>query len=127
MEHENSEILLEQESRSPEPYAKGTPLVYSWGRNQDGELAVTASKYANQPQPSKGFKGIIKQIASARTHTAIVNGDSYIYMAGSLLFGKIGINSQVNNFREFHYHTEMSKHKVKKVACGDYHTLALTE
>lgn len=47
-------------------------------------------------------------------------------MAGSLLFGKIGINAQINNFREFHLHTAMTQHRVRKVACGDYHTLALT-
>jgi alpha-tubulin suppressor-like RCC1 family protein len=48
-------------------------------------------------------------------------------MAGSLLFGKIGIAAQVNNFREFHLQTGMAQYKVGKVACGDYHTLALTE
>lgn len=48
-------------------------------------------------------------------------------MAGSLLFGKIGINTQVNNFREFHLHNLMTQYKVKKVACGDFHTLALTQ
>ena len=47
-------------------------------------------------------------------------------MAGSLLFGKIGINSQINNFREFHLQSHMAQHRVIKVACGDYHTLALT-
>lgn len=48
-------------------------------------------------------------------------------MAGSLLFGKIGITAQVNNFREFHLQAPMAQHKVAKVACGDYHTLALTQ
>lgn len=49
-------------------------------------------------------------------------------MAGSLLFGKIGIIAQVNNFREFHLHKQMRElNRVQKVACGDYHTLALTD
>jgi len=47
-------------------------------------------------------------------------------MAGSLLFGKIGIQSQLNNFREFRFHELMAQYRVKKVACGDFHTLALT-
>jgi hypothetical protein len=47
-------------------------------------------------------------------------------MAGSLLFGKIGIPSQMNNFREFRLHELMLQFRVKKVACGDFHTLALT-
>ncbi len=48
-------------------------------------------------------------------------------MSGSLLFGKIGISAQVSNFREFHLQTSMSQYRIKKVACGDFHTLALTE
>ena len=47
-------------------------------------------------------------------------------MTGSLLFGKLGISAQVNHFREFHLQTHMAQYKVKQVACGDYHTLALT-
>jgi RCC1 and BTB domain-containing protein len=48
-------------------------------------------------------------------------------MSGNLLFGKIAIPAHVNNFREFHLHTPMSQHRVKKVACGSFHTLALTD
>lgn len=47
-------------------------------------------------------------------------------MSGSLLFGKIGIPAQVSNFREFHLQEAMAVHRIRKVACGDYHTLALT-
>lgn len=49
--------------------------------------------------PIRGFRGIVKQIGSARGHTAISNNQGHIYMAGSLLFGKIGMKAQVNNFR----------------------------
>lgn len=76
--------------------------------------------------PIRGFRGVVTQIATARCHTAISNTEGDIYMAGSLLFGKIGMKANINNFREFHYLTPMSEHKVKKIACGDYHTLALT-
>jgi len=97
---ENSDLLLEEdreEERSIEK--KGTALIYSWGRNEDGELAITNNKVANTPTPIRGFRGVAKEVASARTHTAIINSEGQIYMAGSLLFGKIGITAQVNNFR----------------------------
>ena len=42
MEHENSDMLLEQYEQSAEK--KGTAIVYSWGRNEEGELAVAGSK-----------------------------------------------------------------------------------
>ena len=47
----------------------------------------------------RGFRGTVKEVASARTHTAIINSEGHIYMAGSLLFGKIGIDANVSNFR----------------------------
>ena len=74
-------------------------LIYSWGRNKDGELAIPNNKTANLRTPIRGFRGIAEGVASARTHTAIFNADGQIYMSGSLLFGKIGIPAQVSNFR----------------------------
>lgn len=43
------------------------------------------------------------------------------------MFGKTGINSTITNFREFRLNEEMAKYKVSRIACGDYHTLALTD
>ena len=78
---------------------KGTVAVYSWGRNEEGELAVAGSKVVMEPLPIRGFRGAVGEVASARGHTAISNSEGQIYMAGSLLFGKIGMKAQVNNFR----------------------------
>lgn len=39
---------------------KGPPLVYSWGRNEDGELAIQANKFTNLPTSIRGFKGVVK-------------------------------------------------------------------
>jgi len=79
------------------------------------------------PTPPKGVKGFARIIATARKHTALLNHQGEVYMTGSLLFGKLGIESKVNNFREFHLQQSMNQYYVKKVACGDYHTLALTD
>jgi alpha-tubulin suppressor-like RCC1 family protein len=124
MQEGDSDMLLEEEEK--EVTRKGTVLVYSWGRNEDGELGVARSAVVNEPLPIRGFRGVVRQIGTARGHTAISNTDGHIYMAGSLLFGKIGMKAQVSNFREFHFLTPMADYKVKKIACGDYHTLALT-
>lgn len=96
---ENSDLLIPQEEEERSPVARKTALVYSWGRNEEGELANTATKTANSPTPIRGFKGFVSEVASARSHTAVINTKGEIYMAGSLLFGKIGISAQVNNFR----------------------------
>lgn len=120
---EDDENLLDEDNGT----SKNLPLIYGWGRNDDGELAVPSTKTVPFPSPSKGFKGYARQIATARSHTVVLNEQGNIYLAGSLLFGKIGINSQINNFREFKLHKQMLQYVVKKVACGDYHTLALIE
>jgi alpha-tubulin suppressor-like RCC1 family protein len=57
----------------------------------------------------------------------VLNGEGKIYLAGSLLFNKIAIDSQNNNFREFKMHQQMAQYVVKKIACADYHTLALID
>jgi alpha-tubulin suppressor-like RCC1 family protein len=77
------------------------------------------------------MKGICKQIVSARSHTALLNTEGQIFVCGSLLFGRLGINTKtakVNNYREFKLLTDknLSTQKIVKLACGDFHTLALS-
>lgn len=80
------------------------------------------------PSVSKSFKGgYAREIATARDHTVVLNDEGKIYLAGSLLFNKIAIDSQNNNFREFKLHQQMAQYVVKKIACGDFHTLALID
>jgi alpha-tubulin suppressor-like RCC1 family protein len=99
MEEYTDNLLEEEQEEEPSVEKKVTALIYSWGRNEDGELAIANNKVAHTPTPIRGFRGVAREVASARTHTAIINAEGQIYMAGSLLFGKIGIVAQVNNFR----------------------------
>lgn len=62
---------------------------------------MPGTKVAQFPSVSRGVKGFARQIAPAKKHTAILNEQGQIYMAGSLMFGKTGINSTITNFREF--------------------------
>ena len=84
---------------------KVNSILYTWGRNEDGELGVPTQKQHQLPVIVRGFKGVVREIGSARTHTGIANKAGELYMAGNLLFGKIGIASLANNFREFKLHT----------------------
>lgn len=125
---DNEDNLLSDEEKLEEPQPiRNVPLIYAWGKNEDGELGVPGTKTAAIPSASKGFHGFARQIATARSHSCILNERGQIYLAGSLLFGKIGITSHYNNFKTFKFHEQMSQYVVKKVACGDYHTLALTQ
>lgn len=78
------------------------------------------------------MKGIAEQIVSARSHTALLNAEGQIYVCGSLLFGRLGIPTKmakVNNYREFKLLTDrnLNSQRIIKLACGDFHTLALAE
>lgn len=52
---------------------KLVPLIYTWGKNEDGELGVPGVKNASSPSVCRGFKGYARQIATARSHTVILN------------------------------------------------------
>jgi alpha-tubulin suppressor-like RCC1 family protein len=84
------------------------------------------------PAAPKSLKGITKQIVSARSHTALLTTEGKIYVCGSLLFGRLGIptkTAKVNNYREFRPLNDRNlvNQRIVKLACGDFHTLALTD
>jgi RCC1 and BTB domain-containing protein len=69
-----------------------------------------------------------KCISSSNHHTALVTHEGQLLMSGSTLHGKLGLDGvNKTNINKFQIVTSLSKKKVKQVACGDYHTLALTE
>lgn len=110
-----------------EETSKKISLIYAWGRNTDGELGTGNADTSLLPCSPRGMKGYARHISTARTHSAIINNEGHIFMTGSTLFGKIGITTNVSNFRNLRRMEEMNKHFIIKVACGDYHTLALTD
>jgi hypothetical protein len=60
---------------------KTLPLIYSWGRNEEVELAQRQNtQNSSLPFPPKGMKGICKQIVSARSHTALLNTEGQIFV-----------------------------------------------
>lgn len=91
-----------------------------------------SSENNSVPNVPKGMKGVAKQIVSARSHTIVLNKEGRIYVCGSLLFGRLGIatkTAKVNNYREFRALNDKNivNENIVKLACGDFHTLALTE
>ena len=108
-------------------------MIYSWGRNEEGELAHRqSSQNVFIPASPKSLKGITRQIVSARSHSVLLTTSGKIYVCGSLLFGRLGIptkTAKVNNYREFRPLNDKNlvNQNIVKLACGDFHTLALTD
>ena len=65
-------------------------------------------------------------MSSGSHHTVVVTKTGDVYSCGSFLHGKLGLSSQgVINVSRF---TKVKiPVRVKQVACGDYHTLSLSE
>jgi len=72
----------------------------------------------------------VKSISSSNNHSAIVTSDGQVLACGSKLHGKLGADSSSKKFISKFQPLmlgDLSRKKAKQVACGDYHTLILTE
>lgn len=69
--------------------------------------------------------GYAKQIASAYSHSCLVNTEGKLYVTGSLLHDKLGLDLEHTNITKFAIQKHLIDNRVKQVACGTYHTIAL--
>lgn len=103
--------------------------AYSWGKNKDGELSVGSTKDIFHPQAVRGMKNKqIVWVASGGQHSACIDTEGQLYVCGSYLHGKLGIEDLTTiSVLVFTLVKGLQGKKVKQVACGDYHTLCLTD
>ena len=80
------------------------------------------------PERVRGLhKQQIVHVSSGAKHTGVVTSDGQLFMCGSNLHDKLGLeNITVGSKKTFKPITLLSQVKVKQVACGDYHTMCLT-
>ena len=103
--------------------------AYSWGKNKDGELSVGSNRDFFNPQAVKGMKNKqIEWISSGGQHSACIDSEGNIYICGSYLHGKLGIEDLTTiSVVTFTAIKSLQGKKVKQVACGDYHTLCVLD
>lgn len=66
------------------------------------------------------------QVASGGHHSALLTNEGQLFICGSYLHGKLGIDKQTSlNVHKFKAVTRVKDYKVQQVVCGDYHTVAL--
>lgn len=105
------------------------PTTYAWGKNKDGELSVGSNKDSFLPIPVKGVKNKnIVHVSSGGQHSAAIDSQGHLYICGSYLHGKLGIEDLTTvSLPAFTLIPSLKEKVVVQVACGDYHTLCLLE
>jgi len=103
-------------------------FIWAFGANKDGEIGVGSQRDQLQPRAIANHLegGSARHIASGSHHTVVVSKSGDVYVCGSHLHGKLGLPSQgIIHLTKF-THLDLPV-RAKSVACGDYHTLCLTE
>mmetsp|Transcript_32468 Transcript_32468/g.29293 ORF Transcript_32468/g.29293 Transcript_32468/m.29293 type:complete len:119 (+) Transcript_32468:38-394(+) len=106
-------IEEDEEKEVPEVELKG--FIYSWGKNKDGELSVGGHKNQFFPAPIKGLKDKKLQfLESGDQHSAAIGSDGKVYVSGSSLHGKLGIEDLgLTHINTFHAVPMLKNEKVK--------------
>lgn len=103
--------------------------VYACGKNENNELTLRGYKKIDVPSGVLLPKtDIVMSISSGANHSAFITKNGRLYLFGSTLHGKLGIeNINYTNISKPTLFPLSKDNAVKEVACGDYHTLCLFE
>lgn len=99
--------------------------VYTWGDNQHGQLGQGYTG-TNMPLPVliENFDNI-KQVACGTQHTAFLSENGEVYITGNGTWGQLGLGQLIREVDKPTLITGLEK--IKYLACGEYHTLLVTE
>ncbi|XP_051982240.1 probable E3 ubiquitin-protein ligase HERC3 [Xyrauchen texanus] len=102
-------------------------VVFGWGKNNAGQLGLgdITNKYTPTCVKSLNQKKTVF-ISCGEEHTAMLTKGGFVFTCGSGSFGQLGHNSLRD---EYHPRliAELMGSKVSQIACGQHHTLALSE
>ena len=108
----------------------GKKFILGFGQNKDGELGLSHYREGQkEPRPLNlaDDMNAAQSISSGSHHSALVTKSGELYVCGSSLHGKLGLpelssSTNINKFARIPL-----KSTIRQVACGDYHTLALSK
>ncbi|TKS72961.1 putative E3 ubiquitin-protein ligase HERC4 [Collichthys lucidus] len=101
--------------------------VFSWGRNDCGQLGVGDRKDRHTPTSvcSLNMKKSV-HVSCGEDHTAVLTKTGVVFTFGSGQHGQLGHNSFSDELRP-RLVAELWGAKVSKIACGRHHTVVLTD
>ncbi|KAG7201545.1 hypothetical protein KM043_004295 [Ampulex compressa] len=105
--------------------------LFAWGSNNYGQLGKSTSDLRSTHVPFNVVPGErIKCASMGLRHTALVNQNGRILVSGAGNKGQLGLSHSKNNDpkRELCAFTEVPDlENIREVACGQHHTIAITE
>ena len=96
-----------------------TGLVYTWGYGKTGALGTGRSDNQYEPVMLSGLEGV-NEVSAGANHSALLTKDGVLYVCGQGSKGQLGIGECDNVFSVVRV-----RDNVRKVACGESHTLIL--
>lgn len=112
-----------------EQIKKQHAYVWSFGANTKGELGLGHYNDVAMPERVRGLpKTKVVNLSSGGKHTGAVTDDGRLWMCGSNLHDKLGLEGITTGSKKSFKPVELlAAVAVTQVACGDYHTLALSD
>jgi len=100
--------------------------VYSWGRNEHGELGLGTKINTNTPQPVKQLKGMsVQHISTGGKHTVVLS-EANVYVCGTDILGLLGLkHNQWRDFENFQ-HLDLIRDRAHSSVCAEFHTILLS-
>ncbi|GLE06225.1 hypothetical protein PINS_up015467 [Pythium insidiosum] len=102
--------------------------VYTWGDKENGVSGHgDTDGHQYLPRVVEELRGQhVKQISACGFHTAALTESGEVFTFGEGKFGRLGHNSERNQLVARKVETLVGK-RVKQIACGGFHTAAVTE
>mmetsp|Transcript_5526 Transcript_5526/g.16494 ORF Transcript_5526/g.16494 Transcript_5526/m.16494 type:complete len:423 (-) Transcript_5526:88-1356(-) len=109
----------------------GKQYMYTWGRAKNFRLGRATDTYdVKRPEKVTALAGVrVKQAACGGGHTCVVLEDERLFVFGYSQYGQVGLGDRVDVSEPSHVKIlddRQLQHCVVQVACGRYHTVALT-
>jgi len=101
--------------------------LLAWGNNEHGQLGcLTERAFTSTPKPVKLDKKLhFVRVAAGSGHSLALTSNGRVYSCGQGDFGALG-HDNINSLGAFTFIQTLTGLGVTQVACGEYHSVALT-
>lgn len=103
--------------------------VFAWGNNDFGQCGANATREMaftpNSVNFDQYYRTNIKSISAGSYHSAFVDEIGRLFMCGRGEQGQLGLGSTSDELTPFY--VERVPDKVAEAACGEEHTIVLTQ